>query len=142
MGTLNDCYRHAETRREYWTAGLGPIVANRLESGLLDIPSYRSTSIMNSELAFTDGAGTTADGVYRRWRTYPAIYGDFVDVFRKAQAETLPPHRSIAINLQPGYNLPYGRIYNFSELGGAIFTQLCGLRSRAHEPGSWIWIWT
>jgi hypothetical protein len=23
MGTLNDCYRHAKTRREYWTAGLG-----------------------------------------------------------------------------------------------------------------------
>ena len=110
MGTLNDCYRHAETRREYWTAGLGPIVANRFKSGLLDIPSYHSISIMNSELTFTDGAGTTTDGVYRRWRTYPAIFGDFVEVFRKAQAETLPPHRSIAIDLEPGYNLPYGRI--------------------------------
>jgi hypothetical protein len=39
--------RHAKTRREYWTAGLGPIVANRFESGLLDIASYRSISIMN-----------------------------------------------------------------------------------------------
>jgi len=76
-------------------AGLSPIVANRFKSGLLDIPSYRSISIMNSELTCTDGAGTTADGVYRRCRTYPAIYGDFVEVVRKAQAETLPPHRSI-----------------------------------------------
>jgi len=38
---------HAETRREYWTAGLGPIVANRFKSGLLDIPSYRSISSKN-----------------------------------------------------------------------------------------------
>jgi hypothetical protein len=47
----------------------------------------------------------------------PAIYGDFVEVFSKAKAETLPPHRSTdhAIDLEPGYNLPYGRIYNLSE---------------------------
>ena len=34
--------RHAETRREDWTAGFGPIEANHFKSGLLDIPSYRS----------------------------------------------------------------------------------------------------
>jgi len=28
----------AETRKESWTAGLGPIVANHFQSGLLDIP--------------------------------------------------------------------------------------------------------
>jgi len=37
----------AETRREYRTAGLGPIVANAFKSGLRDIPSYSSISIMN-----------------------------------------------------------------------------------------------
>jgi hypothetical protein len=47
IGTLNDCYRHAETRREYWTAELGPIVANRFKSGILDIPSYRSMCSTN-----------------------------------------------------------------------------------------------
>jgi len=65
-----------------------------------------------------DGAGTTtktvptADGGH-----IPAIYGDFVEVFSKAMAETLPLHRSTdhAIDLEPGYNLPYGRIYNLSE---------------------------
>jgi len=36
--------RLAETCREYWTAGLGAIVANHLESGLRDIPSYPSIS--------------------------------------------------------------------------------------------------
>jgi hypothetical protein len=61
-----------------------------------------------------------------------------VEVFSK-EAETIPLHRSIAINLEHGYNLPYGRIDNFSELGGAIFTQLRGLTSRAHAAGSWIW---
>ena len=67
---------------------------------------------------FADGAGTTTkmvptdDGGH-----IPAIYGDFVDVFRKTKAETLPPHRSTddAIDLEPGYNLPYERIYNLSE---------------------------
>jgi len=41
----------------------------------------------------------------------PAIYGEFVEVFSKA-AETLAPHGSIdhAIDLELGYNLPYGRI--------------------------------
>jgi len=39
--------RLAETRREYWTAGLGPIEANRFKSGLLDIPSHRSISSTN-----------------------------------------------------------------------------------------------
>jgi len=47
----------------------------------------------------------------------PAIYGEFVEVFSKDKAETLPPHRSTdhAIDLEPGYHLPYGRMYNPSE---------------------------
>jgi len=47
----------------------------------------------------------------------PATYGEFVDVFSKESAETLPPHRSTdhAIDLKPGYNLPYGLIFNLSE---------------------------
>jgi hypothetical protein len=42
----------------------------------------------------------------------PAIYGDFVEVFCKAKEQILSPHRSIdhAIDLEPGYNLPSGRI--------------------------------
>jgi hypothetical protein len=41
----------------------------------------------------------------------PATHGDFGEVFCK-DAKTLPPHRSIdhAIDLEPGYNLPHGRI--------------------------------
>jgi len=115
MATLNDCDRHAETRTEYWTAGLGPIVANCFKSGLLDIPSYRSISITHWELQCADGAGTTTkmvptdDGGH-----IPATYGEFVEVFSKYRAETLPPHRSTdhAIDFKPGYNLPYRRIYN------------------------------
>ena len=114
---MNDCYRHAETRKEYRTVGLGPLVANCFESGLLDIPPYRSISIMNRELTCPDAAGITTkmvptdDGGH-----IPATYREFVDVFSKEQAETLPPHQSTdhAINLEPGYNLPYGQIYNLS----------------------------
>ena len=46
-----------------------------------------------------------------------------MEVFSKAKAETLPPHRSIdyEIDLEPGYSLPYGRItieLNGIELNG------------------------
>jgi len=55
--------RLTETQREYWTAGPGPIVANRFESALLDIPPYRSISTMNGELTCADGAATTTEMV-------------------------------------------------------------------------------
>jgi len=40
-----------------------------------------------------------------------------VDVFSKAKAETLAPYRSIdqAIDLEPGFKLPDGRIFNLPE---------------------------
>jgi hypothetical protein len=60
---------------------------------------------------FADGAGTTTKMVPTdNGGLIPAIYGDFVEAFSKAKAETLPPHRSIAIDLEPGYSLPYVRI--------------------------------
>jgi hypothetical protein len=45
-------------------------------------------------------------------------YKDYVDVFSRDRAETLEPHRPIhvAIDLEPGFNIPYGRIYNLSEV--------------------------
>jgi hypothetical protein len=54
----------------------------------------------------------------------PGTYGEFVEVFSKQKADTLPPHRSTdhAIDLEPGYNLPNGRIYNLSEFGFSTFT--------------------
>jgi hypothetical protein len=54
----------------------------------------------------------TDDGV-----RIPSQYGDFGEVFSKTKAETLPPHRPVnhAIDLEPGYKLPYRRIYNLSE---------------------------
>jgi len=47
----------------------------------------------------------------------PTVYSECVGVFSAAKAETLAPHRSIdhAIDLEPGFTLPYGRIYNLSE---------------------------
>jgi hypothetical protein len=62
---------------------------------------------MKTEMVPTEGGGRI-----------PARYQDFVDVFRKSKAETLPPHRPIdhAIDLEPGYKLPYGRIYNLLEV--------------------------
>jgi len=83
--------RLAETRREYRTAGLGSIVANRLKPVLLDIPSYRSMSSTNWELTVADGANTTTktlpthDGGHI---LIPAIYGDFVEVHQSQGGDT------------------------------------------------------
>jgi len=40
----------------------------------------------------------------------PAVYSEFVHVFSNAKAETLATHGSIdhAIDLEPGFKLPYG----------------------------------
>lgn len=45
-------------------------------------------------------------------------YNHYVEIFSKDMAMTLAPHRTIdhAINLVPGFNTPYSRIYNLSEV--------------------------
>jgi len=45
-------------------------------------------------------------------------YKDYVDVSIKDRAETLALQRPLdhAIELEPDFNLPYGRIYNLSEV--------------------------
>jgi hypothetical protein len=55
---------------------------------------------------------TTDDGGH-----IPAQYDEFVEVFCKDKADTLPLHRQIehALNLAPDYKLPYTWIYNLSE---------------------------
>jgi hypothetical protein len=60
----------------------------------------------NTEMVMTDGGGRI-----------PAQYQDFVKVFSKVRAETLPPHRPTdhAIDLEPGYKVPSGWVYNLSE---------------------------
>jgi len=62
--------------------------------------------IENAEMEITDDGGRI-----------PAQYQHFVEVLSKVKAETLPPHRPTdhAIDLEPGYKLRYGRIYNLSE---------------------------
>jgi hypothetical protein len=57
----------------------------------------------------------------------------------EANAETLLPPWSIAINLERSDNLAYGQICNFSKLGGVVFGQLHGFDLHTHKAGSWIW---
>jgi len=78
-----------------------------------------------------DGAGTMTKMVPTDDGGLNQRYTEISWRFSKAKAETLPPHQSVAINLEPGYNLPFGRIYNFLELSLVVFTQLRGIRSRA-----------
>jgi len=61
--------------------------------------------IETTEMVMTDDGGRI-----------PAQYQDFVEVFSKVKAETLLPlgPTDHAIDLEPGYKRPYGRIYNLS----------------------------
>lgn len=47
----------------------------------------------------------------------PPVYHDFLDVFDKQKADTLPPHRAYdcPIELFPGAEIPFGRIFPLSE---------------------------
>jgi hypothetical protein len=49
---------------------------------------------------------------------FPATSGEYLEVVSNDKAETLLPHRStnLAIDLEPGYNFPYGQIFSLSEL--------------------------
>jgi hypothetical protein len=74
----------------------------------------------------------------------PSIYREFLDIFSKKEAETLPPHRSTdhAIDLETGTKLPYGRIYSLSEtelktLKAYIETNLAnGFIQRSSSPAA------
>jgi len=71
--------------------GLALPWANRFKSGLLDIPPYRSIYIYY-ELRTNVCRWSQyhdKDGAYRRWRTYPAIYGDFGE-FQQSQGGDTP----------------------------------------------------
>jgi hypothetical protein len=48
----------------------------------------------------------------------PDCYRDYADVFSKAKADVLPPHRPYdhAIELEPGSTIPFGPIYRLSEV--------------------------
>jgi hypothetical protein len=48
----------------------------------------------------------------------PSCYHDFSDVFSKAKADILPPHRPYdhTIDIEPGATVPYGPIYRLSEV--------------------------
>jgi hypothetical protein len=74
----------------------------------------------------------------------PSAYREFLGIFSKKEAETLPPHRSTdhAIDLEMGTKLPYGRIYSLSEtelktLKAYIETNLPnGLIQRSSSPAA------
>jgi hypothetical protein len=89
---------------------------------------------MNGELTFADGAGTTTRIVPTDDAGLIQRHMEISWRFSKAKAETLSPHWSIPINLEPGYNLPFVRIYNFSELSRVVFKQLRGIRIHAQQP--------
>ena len=110
---MNDCNQLAETGRVHWTAALGHIELKWYMSAHLDNHSSRPITGRNWDLTLAHVACMTTNLVATDDRKLiPAMYKDFLEAFSKAKAETLLLWRSIdhAIDLEPGYNLPYGRI--------------------------------
>jgi hypothetical protein len=109
--------------RRNWTTGV--VYCNELSDrnnpGLLPISTLPKHTTMNTRLM---RIGTDIDHVEMVMTSdegrIPAQYQEFVEVFCKENAETLPPHRQIdhAIDLEPDYKLPYGLIYNLREFEG------------------------
>jgi len=64
------------------------------------------------------------NGAYSQWRTYPAIYSDFMDVIEQSQGGETPAPLANCNQFGAWLQLPSWRIHYFSELGGAIFTPL------------------
>ncbi|KAG5723599.1 hypothetical protein E4T56_gene18161 [Termitomyces sp. T112] len=67
-------------------------------------------------------AGTTAPEIKMEEqilsKVVPPEYHEFADVFSEGSAKELPPHRSYdhKIDLEEGTSLPFGKIYNMSEI--------------------------
>jgi len=119
MGTMNDCYRLAESRKE-WLDGdawfLRKRTANDKASWIRPLPLLPFPWKMHG-LTLTDGA--RLERVCTDDRGYiPTKYSEFVEVSSKTKPVTLAPHRHVnhVIDIEAGYQLPYGRIYNISEV--------------------------
>lgn len=60
----------------------------------------------------------------------PNSYHEYLDVFSKRGADTLPPHRpyDCPIELLPGAEIPFGRIFPLSESGNQEFRRTILMR--------------
>lgn len=60
-------------------------------------------------------------------------YCDYADIFKKKNAESLPPHRDYdcLIELQPEVKIPFGLIYGMSD------PEVTTLREYLHENLAW-----
>jgi len=97
----------------YWDEPSDPANPGPLPISTLRKHATMQTRLMRIGIDIDNVEMVTTDDVGR----IPAQYQEFVEVFSKKKAETLPLHRQIdhAIDLEPNYKLPYSRIYNLSE---------------------------
>jgi len=109
--------RHEERN---WTTGVvycdepsDPANPGPLPISTLPKHATMETRLMRIEIDIDNVEMVTTDDGGR----IPAQYQEIVEVFSKKKPEALPPHRQIdhAIDLEPDYKLPYGRIFNLSE---------------------------
>jgi len=87
-------------------------------TGLLD---YTLPLLPHDELLLSRGDGTKKEEEMIRkddWGYIPDKHSELMDVFSKTKMDTLARHWSIdhVINLEPGCKIPYGRVYNLSEV--------------------------
>ena len=103
---------------EMWTTVIFHWTGRRYHSSWITLSLLPSPSIWLG-LILTDAACIEAKGtITDDGSIIPVKYSEYVDGFSEIKAETHAPRHSIdhAIDLEPGLKLPYGRIYNLSEV--------------------------
>lgn len=101
-----------------WTTVIVHWTGRRYHSSWITVSLLPSPSIWLG-LILTDAACIEAKGtITDDGSIIPVKYSEYVDGFSEIKAEIHAPRHSIdhAIDLEPGLKLPYGRIYNLSEV--------------------------
>jgi hypothetical protein len=82
------------------------------------IGSIKPSSLQESASAATPLRPDDSEDLESLPDHIPACYHDYADVFSKAKADVLPPHRSYdhTIELEPDSVVPFGPIYRLSEV--------------------------
>ena len=83
----------------------------------VSIPQTQEFTLNLHDSSISARSASTSDSPPVDLSSIPEEYHDFADVFDKAKADTLAPHRpyDLKINIEEGYTPPLGQVYSLSQ---------------------------
>ena len=112
---------------EFWAESTTPLVKPKIDISLINTAAYlQACSLLGSQQFSLNLADIEVSGHSASTAKLPdpvdlfnvlEEYQEFADVFDKAKAQTLAPHRpyNLRINLEEGYTPPLGQVYSLSQ---------------------------